>query len=171
MQVDPDAFLLTRGQWLVDKIVWPTSGRFTEEYAAGCLKRYLSKMDGRTELIDRLQRARARSTANPRYFWHLKAFARARQALEAHIEQLEVANDMRYPLRGGTPSVSQARKWIPRGWSATRSSKNRGGTNRWRLSLTSTIDGRPRQVGTFGSRAEAEQEGIRIIAELRGEAT
>ena len=182
MQVDPDELILTRGQWLVDAIVWsgitkPTQGQITEKANVTSLRRYLGKMGGRSVYIYRLQCARDRSMAHPHSIDRLKGFARARKALEGHIEQLEIANDMRYPMMRSTLGESRRQRdrrtgtpHRPRGWGVCRSTTNKGGKPRWRLSLTSATDGRPRQAGTFGSREAAEQEGKRMIAELRGEA-
>ena len=53
-----------------------------------------------------------------------------------------------------------------RGWSVSP-----GRQGRWRIQLTSMLDGRPHQVeGTFRTRALAEQAARDMIAELRGEA-
>ncbi len=170
-----DALILTRGQWLVDAIVWagvkkPKKGRLTQKSNVGSLERYMDKMDGDTSLIQGLQRAQARSTADPRSLRHLKAFAHARTALEGHVERLEIANDKRFPMRGGTlPAMRSRRKKrnapyrVSKGWSVSSTPYNR-----FRLTLCAKMDGPPRQVGTFGSRAEAEQEGRCMIAELRG---
>ncbi len=175
-----DTLILTRGQWLVDAIVWagikkPKRGQRTLKYTVDSLQRYMGRMDGRTELIGKLQQAQARSTANPRNRGHLGAFGKARQTLEAHIKTIEIAHDMRHLMRGGTLCESrreQDRKKrkprITRGWTVSEASSTKAGKIRYRLSTTSMADGKPRQVGTYESRAEAEQEGRRMIAELRG---
>ncbi len=180
MKVDADTFLLTRGQWLVDAIVQagvtkPTRGRLTEESTVDSLRRYIGSMGGRSVLLYRLQCAQDRAMTNPRNLRHLNAFAQARQTLERHVKTIEIANGKRFPLRGGTLRAMRERRkkrnvhaYLPKGWSVSRVSKVWGGKIRYRLSLTCKRDGRPRQVGTFGSKKEAEREGIRLIAELRG---
>ena len=108
-------------------------------------------------LVDRLVQATIASVEKPRNRGLLQAMSEQRLTLESYVTELEkVAGFYR------SAKNNQGGHLSSKGWSVC---KTRHKT--WRLTLTSLRDGRPRQVGTFKTRAKANEEGRRMVAELR----
>ncbi len=108
-------------------------------------------------LVDRLVQATIASVEKPRNRGLLQAMSERRLALEAYVKESEKAAGVYRSAtnnQGGQPSS--------KGWSVC---KTRHGS--WRLTLTSLMDGRPHQIGTFKTRAKANEEGLRRVTELR----
>ena len=111
-------------------------------------------------LVDRLVQATMKHCENTSDRGLLEAMAESRLRIQAYITAIEKqagTYDDVASNAGGRPKS--------KGWGVC---KTRHGT--WRLTLTSLSDGRPRQVGTFNSRLEADTRGRELVAELRGEA-
>ncbi len=170
--------ILTRGQQLVDKLVGESVrlhfGRSTfakQQRCADELRRYIEAMDGNgNKLVRTLIQTMRRSFARTSDMHRLKQSGAARVALEAYVEEREIATGKRKSIIDHSHKMGNHHRPPPhgryesQGWGVA---KNRAGN--WRIELTSVEDGRPHHVtGTYDTRDEARTAAREMIARMRG---
>ena len=154
---------------LVQALVHSRSGAHSVGSRAKVLCEYIEELDGDGKArVEVFVAAYLHSFSRLRDINRLRHTTTSRRTLEAYIRDLEIA-------AGRRPDNSEQREFAHRkkysyrktqGWGVT---KNRYG--RWRISLTSIQDGRPRELkGTYRTRREARAKACGIIAKLREDA-